>query len=203
MSESATRAKFYQKALSLAAISMVIGIAQLYGQVLHATGPLPSFEVATIKPASGHGSIPSKATPAESRTTNVTTRNLIEQAYQIPWTLDLNDRVLGGPGWIDSNRYDIDARIDESLSAALEKMPNDKRKEQTNLMIQSLLADRFKLKVHFEVRELPAFALMVAKGGPKLTPAGELPLSSGEGQPTADVAFPPRAENMRKGIVVL
>lgn len=202
MSESATRAKFYQKALSLGAISMVIGVAHLYGQVLHATGPLPSFEVATIKPASDHGFIPSKTTPAESRTINVTARNLIEQAYQIPWTLSSNDRVLGGPGWIDSNRYDIDARIDESLSAALEKMPNDKRREQTNLMMQSLLADRFKLKVHFEFRELPVFALMVAKGGPKLTPAGELPSSTGEGEPTTDVAYLPRAENIRKGIFV-
>jgi bla regulator protein blaR1 len=203
MSKGAARAEFYQKALSLVAISTVIGVAQLCGQVLHATGPLPSFEVATIKPASGQDSIPSKTTPAECRTINVTTRNLIEQAYQIPWTLGSNDRVLGGPGWIDSNRYDIDARIDESLSAALEIMPNDKRKEQTNLMMQSLLADRFKLKVHFALRELPVFALVVAKGGPKLTPAPrELPPSTGEGQPTANVAFPPRAENMRKGIFV-
>ena len=158
--------------------------------------------MATIKPASDHGSIPSKTTPAESRTINVTARNLIEQAYQILWTLGFNDRVLGGPGWIDSNRYDIDARIDESLSAALEKMPNDKRREQANLMMQSLLANRFKLKVHFEFRKLPVFALLVEEGEPKLTPAVELPSSPGEGEPTTDVAYPPRAENMRKGVFV-
>lgn len=202
MGECATRVKFYQKALSLGAILIVMSVAQLYGQVLHATGPLPSFEVATIKPANSGDFIPSKSTPAESRTINVTTRNLIEQAYRIPWTPGFNDRVLGGPGWIDSNRYDIDARIDESLSAALEKMPNDQRREQTSLMMQSLLADRFKLKVHFELRELPVFALAVAKGGPKLTPARELAPSTEEGQSPASVAFPPRAENMRKGIFV-
>src|ERR1700733_8671919 len=79
---------------------------------------------------------------------NVTARNLIEQAYGIPWTSSRNERVVGGPSWIDNNRYDVDARIDESLVGSFEKLSHEERKEQMSLMMQSLLADRFKLKVH-------------------------------------------------------
>jgi len=111
-------------------------------------------------------------------------------------------RVIGGPAWIDSNRYDIDARIEEAFSAALEKMPADERKKQTSLMMQSLLADRFQLKIHFETRELQVYALEAAKGGAKLTPAKEPPPSTGEDQPAATVSFPPRLGEMRKGIFI-
>jgi uncharacterized protein (TIGR03435 family) len=53
----------------------------------------------------------------------------------------------------------------------MQKMNPAQQREQVSLMEQSLLADRFKLKVHFETREMPGFALVIAKGGPKLTPA--------------------------------
>jgi bla regulator protein blaR1 len=191
------------KALWLAATWMVLGVAQLHGQILHATGPLPSFEVATIKPSSGGNAIPSISTPSESRTINVTARNLIEQAYQIPWTAGLNQRVVGGPGWIDNERYDIEARIDESLVATLGKMSNEQQKEQTSLMMQSLLADRFKLKVHFESRELPVYALVVAKGGPKLAPARESPPTTEDNQPRPSVGFPTGSGDLRKGVLVV
>ena len=65
----------------------------------------------------------------------------------------------------------FEAKIDDSLFAAMQKMTPAQQREQVDLMEQSLLADRFKLKVHFETRELPVYALVVAKGGPKLTPA--------------------------------
>jgi uncharacterized protein (TIGR03435 family) len=63
---------------------------------------------------------------------------------------------------------------------------NSKR-EQTSLMMQSLLTDRFKLKVHFESRELPVYALVFAKGGPKLPAAKELPPTIGDNQPRQSV----------------
>jgi bla regulator protein BlaR1 len=163
MNERAAGANFAPKALRLVTTWMVLGIGHLYGQILHATGPLPSFEVATIKPSNGGNAIPSINTPSESRTINVTARNLIEQAYHIPWTPVFNERVVGGPGWIDNDRYDVEARIDESLVATFGRMSNEQQKELTSLMMQSLLADRFKLKVHFESRELPVYALVVAK----------------------------------------
>jgi bla regulator protein blaR1 len=192
-----------QKAWWLVAIWAAFGVSQLYGQILHATGPLPSFEVATVKPANGGNTIPSITTATESRTMNVTARNLIEQAYDIPWTPGLNERIVGGPDWIDNNRYDVDARIDESLMRRFEKLPNEERKEQMSLMMQSLLADRFKLKVHFQSRELPIYGLTMAKGGPKLTVTKDVPTTTGDDQPPPKVAFPTRAEDLRKGILVL
>jgi hypothetical protein len=163
-----------QRAWWLFATWVAFGLGQLDGQILHATGPLPSFEVATVKPSNDDNAIPSVSTATESRTMNVTARNLIEQAYGIPWTPGRNERVVGGPAWIDNNRYDVDARIDQSLVARFEKLSHEERKQQMSLMTQSLLADRFKLKVHVESVELPIYALLFAKGGPKLTREGRL-----------------------------
>jgi bla regulator protein blaR1 len=192
-----------QKAWWLLAAWVAFGLGQLYGQILHATGPLPSFEVATVKPSNGDNAIPSVSTATESRTMNVTARNLIEYAYGIPWTPGRNERVLGGPRWIDNNRYDVDARIDQSLVARFEKLSHEERKEQISLMMQSLLADRFKLKVHVQSAELPIYALMFATGGPKLTVTKDVPTTTGEDQPPSKVGVPMRAEDVRKGILVL
>ena len=192
-----------QKAWWLLATWVAFGLGPLYGQILHATGPLPSFEVATVKPSSGDNTFPSVSTATESRTMNVTARNLIEQAYGIPWTPGRNERVLGGPRWIDNNQYDVDARIDQSLVARFEKLSHEERKEQMSLMMQSLLADRFKLKVHVQSAELPIYALMSAKGGPKLTVTKDVPTTTGEDQPPSKVGFPMTAEDVRKGILVL
>jgi bla regulator protein blaR1 len=192
-----------QKAWWLLAAWVAFGLGQLYGQILHATGPLPSFEVATVKPSNGDNAIPSVSTATESRTMNVTARNLIEYAYGIPWTAGRNERVLGGPRWIDNNRYDVDARIDQSLVARFEKLSHEERKEQMSLMMQSLLADRFKLKVHVQSAELPIYALMFATGGPKLTVTKDVPTTTGEDQPPSKVGVPMRAEDVRKGILVL
>jgi uncharacterized protein (TIGR03435 family) len=57
----------------------------------------------------------------------------------------------------------------------MQKMSNQERLEQRRLLMQSLFKERFKLKVHFETRELGVYALVVAKGGSKLTPAKDLP----------------------------
>ena len=182
---------------------LALGAFQLHGQVLHATGPLPSFEVATIKPSTDGKSVPSISTPTESRTMNVTARNLIEQAYRIPWTSGLNERVLGGPTWIDNDHYDVEARIDESMAATFSAMSNEQQKEQTSLMMQTLLADRFKLKVHFETRQLPIYELAVAKGGPKLAAAKELPSAAeGDDRQRASVVPSLSAESLRKGVLV-
>lgn len=183
---------------------VALGTTPLVAQILHATKPLPSFEVATIKPTNGSAT-PSITSPSESRILNVTVRNLIEQAYNIPWTVAANDRVLGGPGWIDTSRYDIDARIDESLADALQQMSHEGQKEQISLMLQSLLVDRFKLKVHFESRELPVYALVVAKSGPRLTPAKAAPPAADSNStfPPPNVALPSRPQDLRRGILVL
>ena len=76
---------------------------------------------------------------------------LLKTAYQVE-----DFQILGAPGWLDSDRFDIEA-----------KAVGDPPRSQVLLMLQSLLADRFKLALHRETRELPVYELMLAKSGPK------------------------------------
>lgn len=98
---------------------------------------------------------------------------LIASAYNLP--IGSEKRLVQGPNWLrqDVDQYEIEAKIDDSLFAAMQKMNPAQQREQVALMEQSLLADRFKLKVHFETMEMPVYALVVAKGGAKLTRAEE------------------------------
>jgi uncharacterized protein (TIGR03435 family) len=114
------------------------------------------FEVATIRPsnpdAQGRGI--TMRGPREVLTINTPLGYLIEFAYNV------NTRqVIGGPPWMASDRYDVVGR------PLAEGVPNER---QLRAMIRSLLEDRFKLVVHREKRELPAYAL-VAGGSPTLT----------------------------------
>ncbi|HWH57438.1 MAG TPA: M56 family metallopeptidase [Terriglobales bacterium] len=158
----------------------VVRMTPLHMQILHATGPLPSYEVATIKPEVGPH-IPANLAKNVRRFTG-TTKDLIEGAYNIPY--GAAERVVGGPSWISSDRYIIEGKVPEILMARMATMEGTESRMQNSLMKQSLLAERFKLKVHFEMRELPVYALVVAKGGPKMKPT----------DPSADVPplyFPP------------
>lgn len=149
---------------------------RLNGQVLHADSPLPSFDVATIRPSQGD-SLHIVRSAGELHMLDVTVRYLLEQAYNIPWTNGAKDRIRGGPGWMDNDHYDLDAKIGPEAAVTLEQMPEEQRRRQMNLRLQTLLADRLRLKVHFETHQEPVFAIMTGKNGPKLTPA-----SSTEGQ---------------------
>src|SRR5581483_7278951 len=176
-------------------------------QIIHASDPLPSFEVATIKPASSQPR-PSSASPAEVHISNVTVRNLIEQAYGIPWTSAENERVLGGPAWLDTNHYDIVARIPGDLAEAQKKLSPDQQKRQISLMLQSLLAERFRLKLHFETRVLSVYALAVAKPNPNLVESTRQSESAESTEPNAQetavsIRLPSKPEDLRHGILVL
>jgi uncharacterized protein (TIGR03435 family) len=146
------------------AVSIMAGV-QVHGQILRATGPLPSFEVATIKPGQpGATGIRAFGPKGADRflAMNVTVKDLIDFAY----TIDDDRQVVGLSGWMISRRYDIDAKVGDAEVAAMSKLPLSYNPYR--FMQQALLADRFKLKVHFETRELPIYLLVVAKGGPKL-----------------------------------
>jgi uncharacterized protein (TIGR03435 family) len=93
---------------------------------------------------------------------NIDLKSLIANAYGVK-----PNQVFGGSDWINSNHYDIEAKIIPADGAALQPLT----KEQRNLMLRSLLADRFKLVVHNETKEVPIYELVVAKGGPKLQEA--------------------------------
>jgi uncharacterized protein (TIGR03435 family) len=116
-----------------------------------AQAPRPTFEVAVIKrnTSGDDGFSSSRTTPGRVTITNETLRNIIRGAYG---RRDL--QVLGGPSWIDGDRWDISAAVggqDKSTSDA------------TRTMMQALLADRFKLVAHTETRETPIYALVMAR----------------------------------------
>lgn len=120
---------------------------------------------------------------------NVSAKDLIRFAYHVH-----SFQSSGGPSWINSGGYDIEAKVDDSVVAQLQKLPQEQRMDQFRLMLRSLLADRFKLNVNFQTKELPIYALVVAKGGPKLTlTAGKLDLPPGhvEEPPACTVDWSP------------
>lgn len=126
----------------------------------------PNFEVATIKPNN------SNATSMQAlfiRGRNFMTRasslgDLISFAYQVQ-----AKQVVNAPDWVDKDRYDIDATIEQ------EGVPNP---EQVRIMIRKLLTDRFKLTFHHDQRDMSAYVLTVGKEGNKLKATqlnGQLP----------------------------
>ncbi|HEY6250018.1 MAG TPA: TIGR03435 family protein [Candidatus Angelobacter sp.] len=149
--------------------------------------PSPSFEVASIKPNKADDQrMMFRMTPDGFSASGVPLKLLIEFAYNIK-----DFQISGGPGWIDSERYDIDAKMDEANIEAIKKMPRDQAVEQRRLMVQSLLADRFKLKVTHSNKELPIYALVVAKNGPKLVQAADTSSAPGGPGPQSQLRFTP------------
>jgi uncharacterized protein (TIGR03435 family) len=150
----------------------VVRLIPLSAQVLHSNGPRPSFEVATIKPLEGAPPpMPGGPPPMPDDEVRLfaNTRILISMAYNVQGFA--KSEIVGGPAWLDDQIYEVHGKINGPLSAAMQQMPERERSKQIELMEQSLLADRFKMNAHFETRELPEFALVIAKGGPKLHPA--------------------------------
>jgi len=154
-------------------ICAILAVSKVRGQSPPTTAALlPSFEVASIKPNhSGGGMIRVEAPKGGFRGTNMTAKALIGWAYAGISIPRRDDQILGGPGWTNSDRYDIDAKLEDSEVEAMEKLPSDQRIEQIRLRVKSLLADRFKLAVREETKEVPVYALVVGKGGPKLKEA--------------------------------
>jgi uncharacterized protein (TIGR03435 family) len=79
-----------------------------------------------------------------------------------------DDRVSGWPGWATSVRFDIEAKMDEVTADALRKLPKEQQAAQRQAMLQSLLEDRFKLKVHRLSEVRTTYELVLAKGGLKM-----------------------------------
>ena len=151
------------RSAALATVALVLAVsgAAPRAQAPAAAAAAQNFEVASIKPSNPNptgplGAIP-MVLPALGRLTaqNVTLRMLVMTAYnRQPF------EIVGGPAWWNQNKYDITAKAEDG-TAKLDDM---------RLMIRGLLADRFKLKAHTETREVPTYALVLARGDGKLGP---------------------------------
>jgi len=128
------------------------------------SAPLPSFEVASIKPdRSGDTRSILETRPAGLHASGVTIKKLIAYAYGLE-----QFQVSGGPSWVSSDPYRVEAKVDDSQVEQIQKLPLMRQDDPLVLMLQSLLADRFKLKLSHTTKELPVYALVVARNGPKL-----------------------------------
>jgi bla regulator protein blaR1 len=122
----------------------------------------PSFEVASIKPNnSGDNRVMFRANGGRFTVAGATVKMLIQQAYRVR-----DFQLSGGPAWLGSDRFDIEAKPENVSDMTPERMP---------LMLQNLLVERFQLKTHKETKELPIYELVVAKDGPKLKSVPEPP----------------------------
>ncbi len=143
----------------------------------------PSFEVATIRAAADSDGMSIRWMPDGYMAQNVELREVIRAAYGA--TSD--QQIAGGPETLLSQHFDVNTKVDPDLAASMKNMTREDRNRQMALMMQSLLADRFHLKVHVETKEMPIYALVVAKGGPKLKESAPPPPppSDADGAPSA------------------
>jgi uncharacterized protein (TIGR03435 family) len=85
----------------------------------------------------------------------------------VAYGISMADRVIGAPSWTQDERYDVLAKVNPSEIVTLAGLSS----QQRGYMLKSVLQERFHIRAHYENRELPEFALTIAKKGPKLEPS--------------------------------
>jgi uncharacterized protein (TIGR03435 family) len=144
----------YSRFARRAAMSWIAGLAVLCLSVPGGHGQsAPEFEVASVKPHAPGGSphVSIAGDPGRVTFANITVRGLIREAYGLKIYPPLR-----GPDALSTDRYDVTAKVAPDAS-----------KEQRMLMLQRLLAERFKLVVHRETKELPIYTLVAGRNGPR------------------------------------
>ena len=156
--------------ITFLSLSLISAAGVLPGQA----SPRLEFEVATVKsspPINGFVRIGSRLGPGTSDPSRVnyqmsSLKNLLMTAYGV------KNFQINGPSWLDTERFDVVATV-----------PPGTTKEQVNIMLQNLLADRFKITLHHETKDAPLYELTVGKNGSKLKPY--------VADPSAPTALPP------------
>jgi len=146
--------------------------APVYGQsgqglqTENADAKLPAYAVVSIKPnKSGSGNLDVDSNNDIFQAVNISLTSLIENTYGVK-----KDLISGVPKPLDTARFDIAAKIVDPDLAALKQLTP----VQYRAMLKPFLIERFHLKVHTEIKQLPVYDLVVVKGGPKFreSPAG-------------------------------
>ncbi len=169
----------FRRRLLLITIGLVVVVLPVAFCLLHATQTraatqaqntaaiAPEFEVASIKPNNSEiGLFKMMFVQDGFSATSVTLWMLIRTAYGVE-----DSQIFGAPNWLNSEKYDIEARMDSAVADGLRKLSEDQRNVERRRMLQALLADRFKLTVHHDTKQLGGYVLVIAKNGPKLQEA--------------------------------
>jgi bla regulator protein blaR1 len=179
MTERVARKLDFSKKLLLSAVGFLAVASPVVFGLLHATqgraqsqtqntaATSPVYDVASIKPNKSADNIfRLMYSPDGLSGSGVTLHMLIRNAYQVE-----DNQILGAPAWLNSERYDVEAKMESSVAEEMRKLSDDQRRTERQQMLQGLLADRFKLTIRRETKELPVYALTIGKNGPKLREA--------------------------------
>ncbi len=155
--------KFALAVAGMAAVAAPVAVGIMSAAHIRAQLATPKFETASITPCQAFQHRPLQGlSPGIFHSGCTTVQRFIQQAYGLfadGHTNPLSSvSVTGGPAWVGSNFYQIDAHAEGNQSQAMMNGP----------MLQALLEDRFKLKIHRETRDVPVYELTVATGGPNL-----------------------------------
>ena len=155
------------KSVGVAGAIVAVGAAGVLSQ-LHAQSPLPltaTFDVVSVKRMTDPSvQIGARQLGGGRLFAVFTVRTLVQLAYGYPDTL-IDAQVVGGPSWIDTDRFEINATYEGPVAVAPNGPP-----VRLLAMEQALLADRFKLKVHQETRQLGVFDLVRSRADGRLGP---------------------------------
>jgi uncharacterized protein (TIGR03435 family) len=165
------------KLIPLLAVIVLAEVGLTQAQTVPVTRP--QFAVASVKPNKTGCCMVGGVGNGAGGGRDVTLKFLLAFAYRLQ-----QFQIFGGPKWIGSDRFDVEGKAEDPKADY----------DQLRLMLQSLLQDRFKLKLHRETKESPVYALVVAKGGPKLK------MSSDQISPDVNGPVPPGAGPNRGGI---
>ncbi len=149
--------------------------------LVYAQAPKAIFEAASIKPSDPSSAGYSWNTyPGRLTVQNLSLKNLIMLAWDVK-----SYQIAGGPKWLDGDRFDVVAKMDESEANAARGKEADAR---IRMALQALLTDRFQLRIHADSKPLSAYSLVAARSGFRLRPVEKVhgrSSSWGRGQLTA------------------
>jgi uncharacterized protein (TIGR03435 family) len=150
---------------------------------------LPAFEVASVKPnTSGDGRVLMMPQPGGRLSlVNVPLKLMIRNAYRLQ-----DFQIVGGPDWMSTARYDVVAKAGTGNPS----------QEELQLMLRSLLADRFKLTAHPDKREMPTYAMVLARNDRRLGTALKKSDADCAGPVTAPAAPSPPGQMPRCGFML-
>ena len=150
----------------------LLNVSPVTAQPQRSSNTSSSFETASIKlNKSGRQIVEFNVEPGgRFVAVGVTMGLLFQTAYGVK-----EFQISKAPAWFDDERYDIDARPEESVATSLSNAPSRQASRQVMLMVQSLLTQRCKLVLGHETKELPIYTLVIGKDGPKLQPSTFLP----------------------------
>ncbi len=175
---------FARKLLLTVAATLAIAVPIMFG-LLNATPgraqseaassnlPAPVFSSVSVKPSQATATHPNQSKMMFSLTDGsfearaATLQRLIQLAYHVQ-----DSQISGGPDWVDTTKFDVEAKLDPGYVAAIHQQDSGHEKFDDQAALKALLADQFKLAAHSQAQVLQAYDLVVDTNGPKLQDAG-------------------------------